>query len=195
MKSYFCLLLLTVTLGLSSSLNAVGGVPWLSGRVELTSGDWLTGALRYHPDLHLLEFSLDGTVQAFSPQKVASFTMYDPEAGHHRTFVTREAPAQHGRSFARFFEVLVDGRVQLLAHEEEQHSSVVRHLVGRGSNRYFLQYPDGHLVAYRGRVGQLYALLADHQPEVTFFMQRVNWFHQEEKPIAELVRFYNSLGQ
>lgn len=166
---------------------------WQSGQVELTSGDWLAGELHYNPDLHLLELALDGTVQTLTPQKVASFYFFDPEAGHNRSFVRRDVSGPYGYETPMFFEVLVEGRVQLLAREEEHRSVWLRRLIGRGSNRYFLAYDDGRIVKYRGRVRQLTALLADHKPEVDFFVKRVQWYRHEEKPIAELVRFYNSL--
>jgi len=166
---------------------------WQSGQVELASGDWLAGEMRYNPDLHLLEFALDGTVQTFTAQKVAQFYFFDPEAGHNRSFVRRDVAGRYGYAQPTFFEVLVDGRVQLLGREEEHRSVWLRRLIGRGSNRYFLAYADGRIVNYRGRVKQLTALLADHKPEVDFFVKRVQWYRHEEKPIAELMRFYNSL--
>ncbi|MBC7893023.1 MAG: hypothetical protein H7Y12_12475 [Sphingobacteriaceae bacterium] len=168
---------------------------WQSGQVELATGDWLAGELRYNSDLHLLELALDGTVQTFTPQKVASFYFFDPEVGCNRSFVRRDVSGPYGHEMPTFFEVLVEGRVQLLAREEEHRSVWLRRLIGRGSNRYFLAYADGRIVKYRGRVEQLTALLADHKPEVDFFVKRVQWYRHEEKPIAELMRFYNSLGE
>ena len=193
----FILLVLLATPALAQ--RSTGAIwSWNAGKVQLDSGDWLTGEVRYNPDLHLLEFGLNGAVQVFSAQQISSFYFFDAGLGHNRTFVTRgydpnRSNAIFHREVPTFFEVLVEGRVQLLAHEQEQHSTLLRKLVGRGSNNYFLAYPDGRIIAYHSRLRQLYALLADRQSDVDFFVKRVHWFKREEKPIAELVRFYNSL--
>jgi len=167
---------------------------WSAGGVTLNSGVWQTGFVRYNADLGLLELKANGLVQTLPAQKVASFAFFDAADGKHRTFVTRLFGYRRGLALPTFFELVVDGRVQLLAREQVQRSTLLRRLVGRGSNDYFLAYPEGDLIPYRGRLDQLYYLLDDHRPEVEFFVSRVNWYKHEEKPIAELVRFYNSLS-
>ncbi|MCY7352291.1 MAG: hypothetical protein LH606_16775 [Cytophagaceae bacterium] len=201
MKPFTQLFILLILLATSAfAQRSTGEIwPWSAGKLQIDSGDWLTGEVRYNPDLHVVEFGLDGAVQVFSAQRVTSFYFFDAELGRNRTFVTRDYdPHRFSAIFSRevptFFEVLVEGRVQLLAHEQEQRSTLVRTLIGRGSNKYFLAYPDGHIVAYHGRLRQLYAILADRQSEVDFFVKRVDWFKREQKPVVELVRFYNSLG-
>ena len=168
---------------------------WSAGQVTFSSGAWQTGTLRYNPDLGLLELTDNGVLQTLPAQKVLSFSFFDAHEGRHRNFVTREFSQRNGFALPTYFELVVDGRVQLLAREQVQRSTLLRRLIGKGSNDYFLAYPEGDIIPYHGRLDQLYYLLDDRRPEVEFFVNRVNWYKHEEKPIAELVRFYNSLGE
>lgn len=191
MKLSFFLLALLLVSGLSQAQRFSGD--WSAGQVEFRSGTWQMGHLRYNADLRLLELAANGLVQTLPAQKVASFSFYDADENRYRTFVTRPFSPRRGLALPTYFELVVDGRVQLLAREQAQRSALLRHIIGRGSNEYFLAYPEGDIVPYHGRLDQLYYLLDDHRPEVEFFVNRVNWYKHEDKPIAELVRFYNSL--
>lgn len=194
MKTLFLLSFILLS-GFHLSQAQRAGSDWSAGQVTFGSGAWQTGFLRYNADMGLLELKSNGMVQTLPAQKVASFSFFDAADGKYRTFVTRPFGQRRGVELPTYFELVVDGRVQLLAREQVQRSTLLRRLVGRGSNAYFLAYPEGDLVPYRGRLDQLYYLLDDHRPEVEFFVNRVNWYKREEKPIAELVRFYNSLGE
>ncbi len=190
------LLLLSIILaGFTFTHAQPTGSKWSAGQVTFSSGAWQTGTLQYNPDLGLLELSDNGGIQTLPAQKVAAFSVFDTHEGRHRTFVTRPFSYRRGVALPTYFELVVDGRVQLLARERTQRSTLLRRLIGQGSNDYFLAYPEGDIIPYRGRLDQLYYLLDDHRPEVEFFVNRVNWYKHEEKPIAELVRFYNSLGE
>jgi hypothetical protein len=167
------------------------GTPqWAAGRVELADGDWLTGDLRYNPDLGLLELAIDGITQALPAQKVASFYFFDAEQARNRTFYVLPYGA---RGVPMYFEQVVSGRVGLLAREEVHRSSLLRWMIGRGSNEYYFLTPAGEIVPYRGHLRQVYRLLGDRRRDVAFFVERVKWFKHDEKPVAELVRYYNSL--
>jgi hypothetical protein len=184
---------LSTVLPFESLAQESAGTQWAPGRVQLAQGDWLTGDVRYNPDLGLLEVAIDGIHQTLSAQRVASFYFFDANQGRNRTFYVLPYAASGQRAVPTFFEQVVEGRVGLLAREEVHRSGLLRRLIGRGSNDYFFLTPDGDITPYRGHVGQLYRLLSDRRSDVAFFVDRVKWFKQDEKPMAELVRFYNSL--
>ncbi|WP_420153568.1 hypothetical protein [Siphonobacter sp.] len=166
---------------------------WYSGKVELQSGEWLTGELHFNTDLGLLEFSMDGVTNVLSAQKVASFYYYDEEANRMRTFIV-ESFAHRDRLVPTFFEVLVDGRIRLLGRE--QVLKVPFHDEKQKKNVYYFQHPNGQIVKYKGRLRQIYKTLPNQQDEVSFFVNRVKWYrYDEEKPIVELFRYCNSLSE
>lgn len=193
MKTSLFFFFLLITLPLAQAQRPAAG--WSAGQVALAGDTWQTGLVRYNADLSLLELAADGVVQTLSPRKVTAFSFYDGAEGRYRHFVSRPFRERKGRVLPTYFELVVDGRVQLLARERMQRSALLRRFIGRGTNEYFLAYPEGDIIPYHGRLDQLYYLLDDHRPEVEFFVNRVHWYQHDEKPIAELVRFYNSLGE
>lgn len=192
LKFSLVLLLTTLAYGLSHAQSS-GKLPWAPGRVQLTQEDWLTGDIRYNPDLGLLEVAIDGIHQTLSAQRVVSFYFFDSELGRNRTFYVLPYAGGGARAVPTFFEQVVGGRVGLLAREEVHRSGLLRRLIGRGSNQYFFLTARGEIIPYRGHLGQVYRLLHDRRSEVAFFVDRVKWYRHDEKPMAELVRFYNTL--
>lgn len=174
---------------------AIAGSPsdgWHSGKVELQSGEWLTGELHFRPGLGLLEFSMDGVLSTLSAKKVASFYYFEPESNRVRNFIVEQSE-ENGVLVPSFFEVLVDGRIRLLGKEQPQRLSWHHNAKEAPLMTYFFQEPDGTIQKYRGRLKQIYEVLSDRRKEVAFFVNRINWYHQEEKPVVELFRYCNAL--
>src|ERR687893_425233 len=79
-KSVFCFLILFSFYFINAPVRAqrVDIQEWPKGRVVLTSGDTLSGPLTYHRTEDIVRVTLkDGSIQAFAPVNVASFTVSD----------------------------------------------------------------------------------------------------------------------
>jgi hypothetical protein len=195
MKTFICVKFSLAFLFLLAVSAASGGPVsdgWHSGKVELQTGEWLTGELHFKPELGLLEFSMDGVLSTLSARKVASFYYFEPESNRVRNFIVEQSD-ENGRLVPSFFEVLVDGRIRLLGKEQPQRLSWHHSAKEPARMTYFFQTPDGAIEKYRGRLHQIYAVLSDRRDEVSFFVRRINWYQLEEKPVVELFRYCNAL--
>jgi hypothetical protein len=148
-------LVLVVALALAAFLPAVAQQvdvqEWPKGRIVLTSGDTLSGPVTYHRIEDIIRVTLaDGSIQAYAPVNVSSFTVTDERGRFRQTF--KPYMWNRGNDYSdykapAFFELLTEGNYSLVKREvlSSRNLNYSPMYAGSGYGRYYDPYGYGHL--------------------------------------------------
>ena len=139
---------LTLTSFYAVFAQQVDNQEWPKGRIVLTSGDTLFGPITYHRSEDIIRVTLaNGSVQAFAPVNVSSFTVTDAQNRFSQTF--RPYMWNHDNDYSdylapAFFEVLSEGEYALVKREELTTRNVNYGPMYAGAGRYYNPYGYGY---------------------------------------------------
>jgi hypothetical protein len=173
---------------------------WHDGKIVLTSGDTLKGAVKYDLQQDLVQYtSHDKTVVAFTPRKILFFEIFDNTVNSYRRFFSLPYSSTGAYETLIFFELLEEGKLTLLSREALEYRSVPIGFYGGSYNRlilvhyYFFMDEKGRITQFSGKRNDLIEMFGKHADTVQKYM-RTNRLRFEEKPdFARIIAYYNSL--
>ncbi|WP_146897348.1 hypothetical protein [Adhaeribacter aerolatus] len=191
---------------------------WPKGRIVLTSGDTLLGPITYHRTEDIIRVTMpDGSIQAFAPVNVSSFTVTDERSRIWQTFKpylwNRDNDYSDYKAPA-FFELLSEGNYSLVKREILTTRSMNYGPMYAGYGRYYDPYgygygngrqqtvvqdlfylytPKGNIKALRNPKRDLDDLFGDKGREMKDFIKRNNLEYDNARDLARIVSHFNSL--
>ncbi len=165
-KSIFFVLILFGFYSIHFSVQAqrVDIQEWPKGRVVLTSGDTLSGPLTYHRTEDIVRVTLkDGSIQAFAPVNVESFTVSDGRFTQtFKPYMWNRGNDYSDYKAPAFFEQLNEGNYSLVKRETIVRRNMNSGPLYAGYGRYYDPYGYGNYSRYVEQVQELFYL---HTPD------------------------------
>jgi hypothetical protein len=210
--------LLTILLGVFLLNAALGQTfpsqQWHEGEVILKDDVLVRGKLKYDLERDAVQVLIDKTIQTYSSQLVFKFSFHQEDIDLIRTFYTLPYEIQGGyKKIPRFFEVIMEGKMTLLAREFV--AQVTTSSTGARFNRfrnyplastgpqsvtrYYLSYRmyfldhEGNITEYTGRKKDLYRVLDENSNEVKKYVKSNKLKVDRLEDVAKLVAHYNTL--
>lgn len=160
----FLLLLFIGLLHFPARAQRVDIQEWPTGRVVLTSGDTLSGLLTYHRTEDIVRVTLkDGSIQAFAPVNVASFTVSDGRFSQtFKPYMWNRGNDYSDYKAPAFFEQLNEGKYSLVKRETIVRRNINSGPMYAGYGRYYDPYGYGNSSRYIEQIQNLFYL---HTPD------------------------------
>ena len=160
-KLFFIFFIGTISLAsLTVRAQRVDIQEWAKGRVILTSGDTLTGPVTYHRTEDIVRVTLpDGSIQAFAPVNVASFSVSDGRFSQtFKPYMWNRDNDYSDYKAPAFFEQLNEGRYSLVKRETVVRRNLNSGPIYAGYGRYYDPYGYGNSSRYVDQVQDLFYL-------------------------------------
>ena len=160
-KLFFIFFIGTISLAsLTVRAQRVDIQEWAKGRVILTSGDTLTGPVTYHRTEDIVRVTLpDGSIQAFAPVNVASFSVSDGRFSQtFKPYMWNRDNDYSDYKAPAFFEQLNEGRYSLVKRETVVRRNLNSGPIYAGYGRYYDPYGYGNSSRYVNQVQDLFYL-------------------------------------
>lgn len=137
---------------------------WPKGRLILTSGDTISGPLTYHRTEDIVRVtSPDGSIQAFAPVNVASFTVSDGRFSQtFKPYMWNRGNDYSDYKAPSFFEQLNEGKYSLVKRETIVRRNMNSGPMYAGYGRYYDPYGYGNMNRFVEQVQELFYL---HTPD------------------------------
>lgn len=186
---------------------------WLYGKIVLSTGDSLTGALVYYPSKDVVQIASDsGKISSFSPVNVDYFEVNGVYRGKKQVFRTMfwDQGRQHD-DFKKpvFFEQLCHGRMVLMkrytdvataradrATQDSPHRYAYPHFISMAEELredYFVLLPDDKILPIRNRKRDLLRMFGNLSGQVKQYVRANKLDFNDPKHIVSIVDYYNSL--
>ncbi len=199
--------------------QAVDIQEWPKGRIILTNGDTLTGPVAYHRSEDIVRITLaDGSIQAFAPVNVSSFTVTDRQRRFSQIF--RPYLWNRGNDYSdykapAFFELLTVGKYSLVKREilstRSQNYTPMYAGYGRyydpynngyGGTRYqtvvqelfYVNSPKGEILDLRNPKRDLENIFGGKARQMKDFVKRNKLEYNNARDLAVIISHFNSLN-
>lgn len=174
---------------------------WHEGKIVLENGDTLKGFVKYDIQQDLVQFNIkDKVVEAYTPRKVLFFEIFDAAVHKYRQFYSLPYSLAGAYNTSVFFELLVDGKMTLLAREAlEVVTYNSPYYVGGYSRqvlvtKFFIMTDKGEITPFRGDKKDLLKLMGKKAEEIQKYMRANRLDYNDKYDFARIVEYYNSLG-
>jgi hypothetical protein len=174
---------------------------WHEGKIVLLEGDTLKGLVKYDLQQDLLQYNFgDQKVVAYSPRKVLFFEIFDRTVNRYRQFFALPYKTNSNYQSTIFFELMVEGKITLLAREElVTRSYTSAYYMGPSYTRtvleyrYFFMKENGDIAEFTGNKNDLLDLMGKNAEDVEKYAKsnRLRW--DDKYDFARIVSYYNSL--
>lgn len=205
-----------VTVAEAQRRSAIDVQEWPTGKVVLTSGDTLYGALTYYRTQDIVSIEQeDGSLASLSPVNVAYFVAQEMPSGRSYTFRTLQWDM--GRPYSdfkkpTFFEELNRGSLTLVKRETYVRRDV-NNMRGNGNGYYYdpnfnnsenvwtdqvkeLYYillPDGEIICLRNLRKDLHSLFGNKSKDVKMFVKQNKLDYEKPHELIAIVNYFNAL--
>lgn len=194
---------------------------WRQGKVILTSGDTLSGAIFYHLKGEILQVKeVHGAVKTYSPVNVASFIVFNEQQSRFQTF--RSYLWSRRNDYAAFktpafFEVMAEGKYTLIKRESfavRNQDPVPRYAAyGRyyepcspdnirynglysqvvAVKQFYVLTPEKEIMVLRNPRKDLPDLFQDKAETMHQFMKDKSLFYHNSTDLIPVIRHFNKL--
>ncbi len=173
---------------------------WHEGKVVLLEGDTLKGQIKYDLQQDLIQYNLPNRrTEAFSARKVLFFEIFDNTVRKYRQFFALPYTNQTRYKATVFFELLVEGKLTLLAREAIEYKTYSSpYYMGSYSrqvlvNSYFFMDEEGNISAFDGNKGDLLNLMGNKSDDVEKYIKTNRLRTDDKYDFARIVAYYNSI--
>ncbi|MBX2966974.1 MAG: hypothetical protein KF845_12585 [Cyclobacteriaceae bacterium] len=174
---------------------------WHEGKIVLESGDTLKGLVKYNLDQDLVQFNDQReNIVAFTARKVLFFEIFDNLQKRYRNFFALPFAANNTNYLTPvFFELLVDGKMTLLAREAlENRTYSSPYYYGSFTRlvlvyKYYLMDEKGNISQFIGKKGELLSLMGKRADDVDRYMRKNRLKIEDPADFSRTVAYYNSL--
>ncbi|MDQ3290843.1 MAG: hypothetical protein M3Q05_06075 [Bacteroidota bacterium] len=190
---------------------------WPKGRVVLTSGDTLNGPLTYHRTEDIVRVTLkDGSIQAFAPVNVASFTVSDGRFSQtFKPYMWNRGNDYSDYKAPAFFEQLNEGKYSLVKRETIVRRNMNTGPMYAGYGRYYDPYgyrnysrtveqvqdlfylhtPDNNIIALRRPKRDLEDIFGKKNKEMKAFISANKLDYDNARDLVLIVSHFNQISQ
>lgn len=192
---------------------------WHKGTIVLKTNDTLRGVIKYNIEDNILQYRYSNKMITLSPNKIISFYFYDELIKSNRYFRSLEYSPYSSYKPEMFFEVLVVGKLSLLAREYISYetrmmndpfltndpyynmysNSATNYVTRRVVNYNFYFFDHGskneNVVLYREKKKDLYRLMDDKEDEIKEFIKDRKILYNTRKGLSVITEYYNSIQE
>lgn len=213
MKRLFLVFIL-ISVAIHTVAQEFPGQQWHKGEIRFTDDTFRTGNIKYDLEHDAVQLQVRGRTETYSAQQVASFKIIYEKAKAYRYFFTLPYENKAGREIPKFFEVMVEGRVTLLAREyiatvstgnnarfgrrrglndpyNRNFGSLTRNVL---AHRMYVVGLDGVIKALNPRRRDVLAALKGHNDELKDFIKDEELKIDRVNDMARLVGYYNAIS-
>ncbi|WP_439881763.1 hypothetical protein ACSX1A_01125 [Pontibacter sp. MBLB2868] len=190
---------------------------WPKGKVVLTSGDTIYGALTYHRTQEIINVQhSDGSISSLSPVNVEYFVAQEMPSG--RSHIFRTLRWDMGREYTEFkkptfFEELNRGPLTLVMRETyiRRDANNSRGLAGnylydpsfyntnsqwmeQVKELYYVLLPDGNVISLRNVRKDLHILFGNRSKEVKSYVRQKKLDYDKPHELVAIVNYFNTLS-
>lgn len=173
---------------------------WHEGKIVLVEGDTLKGMVKYDMQQDMVQYSiLDRKAEVFTARKVLFFEIFDESVHKYRRFFTLPFATTTGYRTPLFFELLVEGKMTLLAREVLEYKTYNSpyyfgsHRILVLSHKYFFLKENGTLEEFKGGKNDLLDRMGRQSVEVEKYIKTNRLKFDDLRDMARIVAYYNSL--
>jgi len=173
---------------------------WHDGKVVLLEGDTLKGEIKYDLQQNLIQYNLPNRrTEAFSSRKVLFFEIFDNTVRKYRQFFALPYTNPTRYKATVFFELLVEGKLTLLAREAIEYKTYSSpYYLGSYSrqvlvNKYFFMDNEGNISEFDGNKGDLLNLMGNKADAVEKYIKGNRLKIDDKYDFARIVAYYNSI--
>ena len=172
---------------------------WHEGYIVLENNDTLRGQIKYNLETGVIQFSNQLRNDAFTGKNALYFQFYDRLQERIRRFFSLPYNLKGDYESMVFFEVLVEGQLNLLVHEKREmvtKSSYywgIYYTYGQEILRqyfYLLEY-EGKIEAFDGKKSVFVSYISKHQNEVNKFIKTNRLNTNKWQELVRIVNYYN----
>lgn len=202
MRSELFILVITLTaLSVRSHAQRWPSELWHEGRIILTHGDTLKGMVKYDLQQDLVQYTSDNkTVEAFTARKILFFEIFDITVHKYRQFFALPYTTAGSYRAPRFFELLEEGKMTLLAREALEYRTYNSpYYLGASYSRvvmvykYFFLNAKGDITEFTGNKNDLLNLMGRQSEAVEKYIKANRLKYEDKYDFAKIVAYYNSL--
>jgi hypothetical protein len=187
---------------------------WHLGEIRFTDDTFRMGKIKYDLEHDAVQLQVRGRTETYSAQQVASFRLIYEKARVSRYFFTLPYENKAGREVPRFFEVMAEGKVTLLAREyiatvstgnnarfgrrrglndpyNRNFGSLTRNVL---AHRMYVVGLDGVIKELNTRRKDVLAALNGHNDELKAFIKDEELKIDRVSDMARLVGYYNAIS-
>jgi hypothetical protein len=173
------------------------------GKVELASGDTISGKIKYNLQNDLVEVITGGVVQTFTARKIIKFTIFDKTVDMYRTFYAVPYYREPNYKVPMLFEVLYEGKLSLLARESLVQETVPQYNYYYRGNynitqtridyQYFFLDNKGNFRRFMNKKADLLDIMARHGPQIKQYLKKNHLKMDSKSDLVRITSYYNSL--
>lgn len=196
--------------------SAIDVQEWPAGKVVLTSGDTIYGAVTYHRTEEIINVKdANGNLRTFAPVNVQYFVAQEQPSGRPYTFRTLQWDL--GREYSdfkkpTFFEQLNQGPLTLIMREqylnpqltnpnsymkqgyyEQGYYTLNPEWLEQIEELYYVLLPNEEIVTLRNVRRDLHRLFGKNSRKVKKFVRQHNLSYEKPHQVVAIVNYFNSL--
>ncbi len=191
---------------------------WHQGRVLLSSGDTVTGTLKFALKEEIVQVQVGNALQTYTARKALNFSFQDLNQNRERQYYALPFEKTPNYESPTFFEVILQGKfVTILGREVlVQNTQYAGNpgmnpygggmgMGGMGGMRgmpyttysvrtdfYFL-YADGRIKTFDGSKKRLFFLLKDKEKEIKLYLKQHNVKLSNPQEVTKVIMYYNQI--
>jgi len=199
--------ILILSMGLMMiGLNGYGQFPselWHEGKVVLVNTDTIRGVIKYDLERDIVQIqSKSQGINVFSAKKVLYFGFLDEITRQYRQFYALPYGVTRDYKTPRYFEVLFEGKMTLLAREfvTVQTTNYGNSAFGGSTYsrevlayRYYFLNDRGDIIRFQNSKKHLRQLLKNKESQVKQYTNRNRIRYDNKSDMIQLLSYYNSL--
>lgn len=182
---------------------------WHEGKVVLRSGDTLKGELKYDLSENILQYKFGNRIVTLTPKKTTGFIIDDNVLKRERVFAVFGYNPYSTYKPLLFFEILVIGRLSLLARESVYIETLPQFDYFTNttfySTRRMVDYAyffmkkssrkdqDYDIMEYSEKKKQLVQVMGSKEDQVKDFIKENKVAYGTREGLVQVVNYYNSL--
>ena len=176
---------------------------WHEGTLTLIDGKVLSGQIKYDFFNELIQFQSErGQNEAFTSKSVLTFEIKDKLQKVNRKFYCLPFHPEAGYESLRLFEVLVEGKMNLLVREEKEvrrqnYSYGVYVTPGQKDliHSYYILKQGEKIKLFGGKKSELLNMMGAYAGNVQKYMKKNRLSVGNRSEFAQIISYYNSISK
>lgn len=175
---------------------------WHQGKVVLVNSDTIRASVKYDLDRDIIQINNNQGTEAYTARKVLYFSFVDEVSQHYRQFYALPFRITSEYKTPIFFEVLLEGKMTLLARE-----FVTVKTVNYGNSaffernysqqvlvfRYYFLDNRGNIIRFHNNKKKLLQIFKRKESEIKQYTKRNRLRFDNKSDMIQLTEYYNSL--
>jgi len=175
---------------------------WHDGKLVLANEDTIQGQIMYNLDRDIVQVKTSKKIFTFSSSKIFFFEIFDKTVDNYRQFYALPYAIQGTYKTPVLFEVLVEGKITLLARENISYRSAqidpYSYRMGSYSKKvlvydYYFLDSKGKITKYTMKKKDLLDVLSRRYDQMQEYIRVNNLRHDKRNDLIRIISYYNAV--